>query len=277
VLAAALGGLGAVVVSRFATPESVKAANNDAITVGNPFTGTTATSITVTGAANAIVGSSDTGTGLRGSSTSTSGVVDPLAAERATGVLGTAGDTTDWEAANTNTSETGVYGFADTSVGSNGVWGDSFRGSGVYGSGDTGVYGVGYWGVYALGRIAVMGDGLASDTGVYGFSGDGITPVPPPGVGVQATAGSTAQTALNVSGKAKFSRSGRTSVASGRSSRKITMAGVTKGSYIIATLQTRRTGVYVQAVVPATLGGSFTIYLNKTVSGTTYVGYLVIN
>jgi hypothetical protein len=80
---------------------------------------------------------------------------------------------------------------------------------------------------------------------------------------------------LNVTGKAKFSRSGRTSIASGQYARKITMAGVTTSSYVIATLQTRRTGVYVHAVVPGT--GYFYIYLNKAVTATTYVGYLVIN
>jgi hypothetical protein len=53
------------------------------------------------------------------------------------------------------------------------------------------------------------------------------------------------------------------------------MPGVTASSYIIATLQTRRAGVYVHAVVPA--AGSFTIYLNKTVTAATVVGYLVIN
>jgi hypothetical protein len=277
VLAAALGGLGAVVVSRFVTPEAVKAADGDAVLVGSARTGATETSITVSGSANAIVGSSDTGTGLRGASTSTA-IADLANPGSATGMIGTAGATgTPGDPGGTalNTSETGVYGFANTSSGSNGIWGDSFGGAGVFGTGDTGVYGSGYWGVYGTGTIAVMGDGTATETGVYGFAGNVSAPPPPAGVGVQATAGSTAQTALNVTGKAKFSRSGRTSVTAGHYSKKVTMAGVTTASYIIATLQTRRTGVYVHAVVPA--AGYFTIYFNKTVSSTTYVGYLVIN
>jgi hypothetical protein len=53
------------------------------------------------------------------------------------------------------------------------------------------------------------------------------------------------------------------------------MAGVSTSSYVIATLQTRRIGVYVHAVVPGT--GYFLIYLNKAVTANTYVGYLVIN
>jgi hypothetical protein len=112
-------------------------------------------------------------------------------------------------------------------------------------------------------------------TGVYGFVGDVQATAATPGVAVEARAATTAQTALQVAGKVKFSRSGRTSVGSGKSSRKITMTGVTTSSYIIATLQSRRTGVYVASVVPAS--GSFTIYLNKTVSSTTYVAYFVIN
>jgi len=53
------------------------------------------------------------------------------------------------------------------------------------------------------------------------------------------------------------------------------MAGVTTASYIIATLQTSVSGVYVRAVVPAS--GSFTIYLSKAPRKTVYVGYMVIN
>jgi hypothetical protein len=271
VLAAALGGLGAIVASRFIAPEAVTAADGDAVTVGSARTGTTETSITTSGSANAIAGISDTGTGLRGSSTSTV-PVDSNAPGNATGVIGTSGAITNIAG---NTGETGVYGFSNTTPASNGIWGDSLQGTGVYGTGDTGVYGSGYWGVYGIGRIGVMGDGMTTDTGVYGFAGDTIPPDPPAGVGVQATAGSVLQTALRVTGKVKFSRSGRIAIAAGGSSKKVSMPGVTTSSYIIATLQTRRTGVYVASVVPAT--GYFTIYLNKSVSSSTYVGYLVIN
>jgi hypothetical protein len=180
------------------------------------------------------------------------------------GYLGTPGTT---GGIASSTDETGVYGWANTSMSSTGVWGDSWDG--------TGVAGTGYWGVYGLGQIGVVGDSDGSGTGVYGFAGNTAAPAPTSGVGVQATAGSTSQVALNVSGKARFSRSGRTRILAGGSARRINMAGVTTSSYIIATLQTRRTGVYVHAVVPA--AGYFTIYLNKTVSAATYIGYLVIN
>ena len=44
---------------------------------------------------------------------------------------------------------------------------------------------------------------------------------------------------------------------------------------MIATLQSNKPGVWIQAVVPGS--GKFTIYLNRATSGATFVGYLVIN
>jgi hypothetical protein len=267
VLAAALGGLGAVIASRLATPSAVNAADNDPVLVGGTFTGTTATTITTAGSgntANAIVGHSLDGIGLMGASDDAVPVTDFTVAGHRTGIVGLVGTGTGVAA---NTGEVGIYGFSDVSINSIGVWGDTASGYGMIGSGLVGVYGTG--------QVGVVGDVSATGTGVYGFAGTSVAPTPPAGVAVQATAATTAQVALNVSGKAKFSRSGRARVLSGRSARRINMAGVTTSSYIIATLQTRRTGVYVHAVVPA--AGYFTIYLNKTVSAATYIGYLVIN
>jgi len=277
ILASALGGLGAVVASRLIKPDTASAAPGDAVLVDGTFSGagTTAISSTATTGA-AIDGSTADATGLKGSSTDNTPVPDFSVASNRTGVIGAAGATDIVEKEiSANTDEVGVYGFSTTSANSSGVWGDSFDGTGVSGTGGTGVFGAGYYGVYAFGRVAVTGEGYYTETGVYGYSGALAAPLPPPGVGVQATAGSTSQIALNVTGKAKFSRSGRTYVATGQYARKITMAGVTASSYVIATLQTRRTGVYVHAVVPGT--GYFYIYLNKAVTANTYVGYLVIN
>jgi hypothetical protein len=55
----------------------------------------------------------------------------------------------------------------------------------------------------------------------------------------------------------------------------VSVPGVTAASYVVATLQTNRPGVWIQAVTPA--AGKITIYLNKAVTGATVVGYLVIN
>jgi hypothetical protein len=278
ILASALGGLGAVVASRLIKPDTASANPGDAVLVDGTHTGAGSTSISSTATGAAIAGSTADGTGLKGSSTDATPTADFSVASNRSGVIGVAGSegVVDAEGSiSKNTDEAGVYGFSNVSANSSGVWGDSWDGTGVSGTGGTGVFAAGYYGVYAFGRAAVTGEGGTTDTGVYGFAGPLAAPLPPAGVGVQATAGSTAQIALNVTGKAKFSRSGRTYVATGQYARKITMAGVTTSSYVIATLQTRRTGVYVHAVVPGT--GYFYIYLNKAVTANTYVGYLVIN
>ena len=122
----------------------------------------------------------------------------------------------------------------------------------------------------------MIGDVDASSVGIYGFTGDATLPEPAVyGVGVYARAATTAQTALYVDGKARFTRSKRVSIGATKTSLKVTLTGVTTASYILATLQTSVSGCYVRAVVPAS--GYFTIYLSKAPGKTVYVGYLVIN
>ena len=53
------------------------------------------------------------------------------------------------------------------------------------------------------------------------------------------------------------------------------MSGVSATSYVIATLQTSSSGLYVRAVVPAS--GQFRIYLSKAAPKRVVVGYLVVN
>ena len=95
----------------------------------------------------------------------------------------------------------------------------------------------------------------------------------PGGIGVQASA-QAGLTALNVDGRVKFSRSGRTTIASGASSKVVALAGVTTASYVVATLQTNRAGVWIQAVLPA--AGKFTVYLNKATVNPAKVAWFVI-
>jgi hypothetical protein len=270
ILGAALGGLGAIVASRLANPDKVSADPGDPVLVDAAHTGTGTTAITSTVAGAAILGSNDNGIAVSGRNQSVT-PSDFVTPSHRTALYGVVGNDTSAP----NTDESAVYGYANVSEYSSGVWGDSDDGNGVVGTGTTGVFGIGWWGVYAYGRSAVTGDADVGETGVHGFSGPTAAPLPVAGVGVQATAGTTAQIALNVVGKAKFSRSGRTYVGTNTYLRRVNMAGVTTSSYILATLQTRRTGVYVHAVVPA--AGYFVIYLNKSVTANTYVGYLVIN
>jgi hypothetical protein len=167
------------------------------------------------------------------------------------GLVGATGDQTD---SNEDFSTyTGVYGWSPTQPDpeffATGVWGDSD---------DVGSYG--------SGAIGLMGDGLFGVVG-RGFAG---------GTGVQAQAfDEDTDVALRVLGKVQFSRAGRNTIGAGRSSIKIIRAGVTSSSRIFAVLHSNRAGRYVRAVVPTT--GSFTIYLNTTVTSATYVAWFVIN
>jgi hypothetical protein len=152
------------------------------------------------------------------------------------------------------TAYTGVYGWAptaasDTAFGS-GVWGDSD---------DVGTYGLGYVGVRGDGLLGVVGAGGAGGVGVRAWGGDG----------------SGDQVALQVYGKVQFSRAGRATIGAGKSAIRIYMKGVSASSRVFAVLHSNRSGRFVRAVVPTT--GSFVVYLNTTVTSSTYVAYFVIN
>jgi len=289
ILGAAIGGAAAVAATA-AVPLTALASTGDgtAANLGEANTSNTVTSFenlddgeaslagvhSATG--TAVTGTSVTGSGVDGwsSDTTPSTWADP---SHRTGVIGAVGDRT---TAPANTDEVGVHGYAAVSPGSAGVWGHSVDGAGVVGTGvsdvSTGVYAAGDWGVYATGFVGVVGDVSAPGVGVLGFVGAGTLPTPPStGVGVYAYAESTTQFALQVRGKVKLNRSGRTSLGSTATSKTITMTGVTTSSYVVATMQTNVSGVYVRAVVPA--AGSFKIYLSKAAGKTVWVGYVVIN
>jgi hypothetical protein len=282
-LGAAAAGAGTLALATLVRPETVAATDPNDVLLGGPNTTATETSITNTGAttglhvtggtdAAGVIGTSATAVGVFGRSLDTTPSDFAPGSFRA-GVRGTSGDDSNMAV---NQDETGVYGYSSVSTWSNGVWGDSTDGTGVYGTGANGLYGDGYWGVYGFGVTGVIGDADSTGVGVYGFSGDASIPEPAvKGVGVYAKAATTTQTALYVDGKARFSRSKRVSIGASKTSLKVTMGGVTTSSYILATLQTSVSGCYVRAVVPAS--GYFTIYLSKAPGKTAYIGYLVIN
>ena len=121
------------------------------------------------------------------------------------------------------------------------------------------------WGVLGLGTIGVYG------YGTYGVVGESSSTA----AGVTAVAASTTNLALEVVGKVKFSRSGRSNISAGSSSKLINLAGVTSSSKVFAVLHSNRSGRYVRAVVVAS--GRFRIYLNSSVSRTTSVAWFVID
>jgi hypothetical protein len=238
-LAAAAGGAAALAASA-ALPLAAVAHDPDDVALGLDNPSTTTTSITdSTAGSNAFTAAaSGVGFGLQGSSGGGVGVVgwSVSASPYLTPVDG---------------AYTGVYGFAPAApVGQLGV--------GVVGeSDDWGVLGIGTVGVYGLGTYGVVGESVSTAAGVTAF------------------AASATDLALDVVGKVRFSRSGRTSVSAGQSTKVVTLAGTSSSSRVFALIHSNRSGRWVRAVVPTT--GSFKIYLNGTVSSSTYVAWFVLN
>ena len=254
VLAAAAGSAAALAVSTIRPPSVAAIAapmlteTDNASTAATGLTNATADSQALFGHAagdgNGVEGTSVTGHGARGISTDTS---DPATNVSNAGVVGVAGAI---GSIATNIGLTGVYGYSDPSSVQNfvgaGVWGDS-PDIGAIGTGGIGTYGDGTWGALGIGR--------------------GST-----GIGVLARVDTAAARALRVEGRAEFTRSGRTTIAAGKSSKAVALAGCTTNTLVLAVLSTNRSGRYVRAVVPA--AGKFTVYLNTTVPGTTGITWI---
>jgi hypothetical protein len=171
------------------------------------------------------------GTGLEGTSQS------------GDGVFGTGGGT-------------GVHGLTGSSSGSGVLGENSGAGNGVSGhannSGASGVYG--------------QNDGTGF--GVAGRAAGGVGILGDSANGVGMWASSENATALRVTGKAHFSRSGLATVAgtslAPKDSVRVSLP-ITAKSIMTALLQKHVAGVYVVAAVANVRGGYFTIYLNKAV------------
>ncbi len=258
----------------------------------------------VRGQANAASGStvgvfgiaaSTAGTGVRGeayaASGSTIGVSGSTASPDGVGVQGSSEDI---GVAGISTAASGfhngVYGAAAADDG-NGVWGQNSSLTGYTGGVAGQVQsptGAGAWGVApgdgtgAMGISGVDPGTAPSKVGVYGLATQatgaiGVQGNAPAGVGVLAT--TTTGIALQVAGKAKFSRAGRASVPKGKLSADITVAGgLAANSVVSATLQTYRAGVGIAAVrTNYPVAGKARIYLTKVASTTaaTSVGWFV--
>jgi hypothetical protein len=271
-------GVAALAADRLARPTGVRAVSTALMTeVDNPTGAETSVTssqntpadvafrVAVGDQATALKGESPNGVGILGTNDLSGAGVLGDSTGGAVGVMGRTGDPGGYP--NPSGTSAGVYGYSGVAD-RPGVFGDG----GVLGAGPVAVLGVGEVGT------AGVGDGLGPPglfgTGVYGYSGQINAPAPPNNVGVYARGDGNA-VALQVQGRARFSRSGRTYVAAGRGTRIVTYSGVTTSSLVIATLSTHRAGVYIAAVVPGT--GQFIVYLNKQVSATTYFVYLILN
>lgn len=268
ILTAAIGGAGALAVSRLVGPGGARAADT-----GNAILGAANESSTETGFENtdagevsvhvkqtsgqAILAETTTGTAIRANATDATPTAFPVGSYRSA-IVGTVGDLGTPGAADSiadNTDEVAIYGYSNVSDLSNGVMGDSWAGVGVQGVGSQGVVGAGYEGVVGVGVVGIRGYG---DT--YGLYG---APNLPTGYG------------LYTQGKIKFNgRSGRTTITSGHLYKDVSISGMTTGSAVIVTLQTYKSGYAVAAAV--SYAGKFRMYLNKTATSTMSFSYLVI-
>ncbi len=246
-LLTAAAGSAAALVAAAALPLTAVAADPNDVVKGTDNLTTATTSVTDSGADSTALAGAATGTGF------------------GYGVLGTGaggGGVVGWSVSPPDaswflpehTGHTGVFGSApahpDPNLSATGVWGDS-PDVGVLGSGGSGVIGYGY--------VGVEGD-ANSNAG---------------SVGVWAWAPTNSQLALKVTGKVQFSRSGRQSMAKGKSSYTKALAGVTTSSKVFAVLATSESGRWVRAVVPA--AGKFTIYLNTTLTSSAVVSWFVLD
>lgn len=312
VLGASAAAAAGAVAASLAAALPAAAANGATVTVGGSFEGTSPTTITNANGdalvgvnehttAAGVYGHATSGTGVAygvfGRSESSSGVgvggYAPTSSVNACGVRGTSVGGSGVSGSST----TGV-GVLGSSTGGDGIQGYSAIGSGVYGSSDdgAGVYGKSAGpsqaGVYGMASGVGIGvEGVATDsifrpsptrTGVFGYSDTDVTAVgvrgeSPNGTGILAKTESG--TAIDIAGRARFSRSGRATVPKNRNYVDITVpGGFGSHSVIHATIQTYRSGVAVAAArkdYPS--AGKARIYLTKvaSTSGNTYVGWLV--
>ena len=197
----------------------------------------------------------DTATGVSGHGTNGIGVdaqstntappdPDLTHSTHRTGVFGVAGSAGTEGAVGgiaKNTDQTGVYGFSDMTTDAAGVWGDSWQGAGVSGTGDYGVAGRG------------------DTVGLYGAT----------------FPGSPGAYALYTDGRIRFAgRSGHASITKGHAYKDVPITGMTSASDVIVTLRTYKSGYSVAAAVP--YAGKFRLYLNKSATSTLSFSYLVI-
>ena len=146
---------------------------------------------------------------------------------------------------------------------------ESFAGTAISGTALNGD-GEGVTGITTTGRGVV---GVAHGAGIA-VKGDATAQVGTgTGIGVQAM--STYGIALQVDGKVRFSRSGRTWIRTGHSSLTLNVRGTTGSSRVFAILSSNRPGRYVRAVVPTT--DAFTVYLNASATSDSVVTWFILD
>ena len=259
VLAAAGGGALGLMLGALGRSPAVRAATGDPVAAGQANSANAETSL-------AISDSTSSATGLRVAA-ATTGVAIAGGSPRGNGVLGVSGTT---DVAPDAGSDIGVSGRADHPEAIAGVGGDSSTGVGVLGTAN----GVGVLG--AGGAVGVVGQSFdLTGTSVYAVSSVSTPPAPLPGTALHARRALTAGGyAAYIDGRLKVRLSGRAAMATGTSSKTISVPGLTATMMAFAVLQSSEAGTWVRAAVPAT--GVLRIYLNKALTSSAVVAWLVI-
>jgi hypothetical protein len=238
-LAGAAAGAAVLAADQLARPLAARATDGSPVLLGQSNNATAATEI-VTNAADALR--------VQG---------------RAIGVDGRTTGTTTEE----TMFQDGVIGVAGRVQGPTGfgiaLYGEGANGCGVLGQG-------GHCGVHGYGvKAGVEGKSMAG-AGISGNTQDGV------GVEAGVFPGGSGL-ALRADGPVVFSRSGLLTIAAGKSSISKAVPALSATSMVLATLQTNRAGVYIQAAVASPRTGRITIYLNKTMPAATKVAYFVLD
>ncbi len=228
------------------------------------------------------------------------------------GVIGTSSGSDGIQGITTNNGSKGIDGFDNSAGGGVGVKGTSNAGTGVYGLSSAvtgaGVFGMssaengtGVWGQTSGPSIqdslagAVVDDDTPTGPGGVGVFGDSVQGTGVKGAtlaigqsgvvgvdfsgghGIGVTAQSATGTALNVEGKATFTRSGVTSLTTAGTSvlTGVVPGGLTTTSHVLAMLQANQDCWRSCAAVPNTTTGKITIYFTGSVPVGTKVAWFV--
>lgn len=176
-----------------------------------------------------------------------------------------------------DTDGSGVVGSADAG---RGVSGEARAGTGVRGTSN--LHGCGVYGRSGIDELDKY-PAQPANTGVFGYSAIDTTAVgvrgeSPAGSGVEAV--SATGNALRVTGKARFSRAGKASVAAGKAYVDVTVpGGLASTSIVNATIQRYRSGVGVAGVrLNYPSAGKIRIHLTKvaSASSSTPVAWFVV-
>jgi hypothetical protein len=226
-------------------PAGVAAADHDALKIGETNTSSTET-ILQAFSSHGLSAASGAGDGLRGSSS--------------------VGDKSGVYGYSTNAAGYGVYG-RNTARGTFGYLGG--KGRGVYGfspvANNAGVHGE----HSSPGGAAVVGINTATVAqGGLGMAYSAVWGLAPNDLN---------HWALEIDGRVSFTQSGLLTIAAGKSSVSTTRPALNPATMVLATLQSNRAGVYIQAAVASPASGKITIYLNKKVTAATKVAYFVLS